>query len=115
MSNTIVNPQVTDAVAQSNNAVLGVAKAEGNGMAHQMVAQAVAMAIQDATEFLRSMNAISATTIGVATEILLSQPDKSPQATAAIEAATKSVNTAVTNFQAIGSTATSIISNFPSS
>jgi len=115
MSDLVVNSQIVDAVTQTNNAVLGVVQAEGNGIAHQLVAQSTAMAIQDATELMRNVNAIALAAMGVALDFILTQPAKIPQATLAIEQANTIISNATANLTEVGKAAVAIINSYPSS
>ncbi|MBS1772054.1 MAG: RebB family R body protein [Bacteroidetes bacterium] len=87
---------------------------EGAGKAYQSVAQSSAIAIQDAVDNLRNMNTISTTAIGVAMAQMLATESPEPWSSIIAEAQTASL-AAVTNFQAIGTAATNILSGFPNS
>ncbi len=81
----IVNPQITDAVTQSNVKVVGEAPAMALGSLYQATAQALSIAAQNAVSHQQNMNVIAqaATTQGVA---LIYSVD-----TAAAGAATKEI------------------------
>jgi hypothetical protein len=65
---TTVNPQITDAVTQTNVKVLGEAPAMAMGSLYQTMAQSLGILMQNAVSAQQSMNTISqaATTQGVA-------------------------------------------------
>lgn len=109
---TTVNPQIVDAVQRSNEAVLKDARATGTSVAYQHVAQSTAIAIQDAAEYLRSIAAISTATNGVALGMILSGQNAG-NASQAIEKATAALQGAVSAFQNVGETASSILQGFP--
>lgn len=109
-----VNAQILDAVEKTKTAVLGVAKTEGNGLACQMVAQATAMAIQDAVEYMRNVDAVAAAAIGVGLAMTLANENVS-QATETIGLAQTAVTSAATNFATFGASAAIVLTAFPSS
>lgn len=65
---TIVNPQITDAVTQTNVKILGDAPAMAMGLLYQATAQALANAAHNATVMQQHANTIlqATTTQGVA-------------------------------------------------
>ncbi len=111
---TTVNPQILDAVTQTNKNVLQGARAAGSGIAYQHVAQSAAIAIQDAVEYLRNIAAVSTATTGVAMGMLLAE--QRPQcANAALEAAQTAMKNASALFAEVGANAANVLKNFPSS
>ncbi|MDQ0462815.1 purine nucleoside phosphorylase [Caulobacter ginsengisoli] len=111
---TIVDPQVVDAINQVQQATMApqVVLTSGAGKAYQMVAQACAMAVQDATDALRNINTISATAIGVAMAQLLETGD--PRYVAVLAEAQKLLVDANANFAATGEAAAAVLKSFPS-
>lgn len=111
---TQVNPQVKDAIATLQKAVLdgSVVTAAGAGMAYQSVAQSAAIAVQDAADTLRNMSTIATTAAGVALAQLLATKD--PAYAEVITQANLTVTNAAANFLLIGQNATQVLSQFPS-
>ncbi|MEO5336062.1 MAG: hypothetical protein H7841_04065 [Magnetospirillum sp. WYHS-4] len=110
---TTVNPQILDAVTKSNTAVLGAAKQEGSAVAHQKVAQAAALAVQDGTDQLRNIMTIGMTTIGICMKLMVEQKTTTPYSDIITQANT-AMDAAQARFAAIGASAGTIVSNFPS-
>ena len=91
-----------------------VIKSSGAGKAYQSVAQSTAIAVQDATDFLRNVSTISSTAIGVAMAQLLADPTNTASQIV-IQQAQEIVANASTNFESIGSNAASVLNQFPTS
>lgn len=106
---------VTDAINAIQKATLSssVVKTSGAGKAYQSVAQSMAIAIQDATDHLRNLQAISGTAVGVATALMIAEETTYPWKDIITEAQ-KIVTTGATNFATIGKDATTIVKGFPS-
>lgn len=100
---------VSDAVLCPN-----VVKVQGAGKAYQMVAQSMAIAIQDATDHLRNISTISSTAVAVATEQMIANPDKFEQYSKILDKAQYSVTKATCSFKTIGEDAGHILKQFPS-
>ncbi|AKJ00543.1 killing trait domain-containing protein [Archangium gephyra] len=111
---TTVNPQILDAVTQTNKNVLQGARAAGSGMAYQHVAQSTAIAIQDIVEYLRNVAAVSTATNGVALGMILAGQN-TDNATKALAAAQTAMTQAAALFQQVGETSATVLKNFPSS
>lgn len=109
-----VNSMILDAVKQSNSAVLGSASNNGSAIAYQKVAQATAFAVQDSTDFLRNIMAMSAAATGVALKKMVEDPTTAPKYTPVLDAAQKAVTAAQSNFEAVGTSAGKVVSGFPS-
>lgn len=106
--NLVPSTPLTPEVAPQPSAI----KAEGAGKAYQSVAQSTAIAIQDATDYLRNMNSITATAIGVSLAKFIETGD--PQYALAAELA-QAINTqAANNFKTIGTNAADVLSGYPS-
>lgn len=84
---------------------------EGAGKAYQLVAQATAIAIQDATDNLRNINSISTTAMGAALAQFLETGK--PEYAAAVDLAIKMADAANNNYKAIASTAIHILEDYP--
>jgi len=115
MANTsTVNPQIVDALKVTGQATMAqdVVKTAGAGKAYQSVAQSTAIAVQDAADYLRNVNTIGTTALGVAMAQLLATGE--PQYAQAIEQALKMTSSAASNFQVIGSNASDVLKGFPS-
>lgn len=82
------------------------------GRAYQSVAQSAAIAIQDATDFLRSMNTISSTAAGIGIAMVIAGNAKGK---GVIEEAAKIATNGVTQFTAATGAAVKVASSFPKS
>ena len=89
-------------------------RTEGAGKAYQMVAQASAIAIQDAADNLRNFNAICNTALGVAMAQMLADPIHAAAYNDAVEKINALSVQATNNFKAIGECAANILKSFPS-
>ncbi len=104
-------------VSQINAQLLDpqVVKTQGAGKAYQSVAQSMAIAVQDATNYLENALIVSSAAIAVATEKMVSNPPANiPIYSPVIEQAGKTVEMATKNFTDIGMKAGEILKNFPS-
>ena len=110
---TAVNPQILDAVTRSNQFVLGSAASEARGVAYQKVAQAAAFAIQDATDYLRNIMAISTATQGIALQKMVENPATAPAYQPILLSAQAAVLAAQQNFSSVGTAATAVAMEFP--
>lgn len=91
-------------------------RTQGAGKAYQSVAQSMAIAVQDATNYLESALIVSASAIAVATEKIASSPIPNLAIyTPVIEQAGATVTMATENFANIGTKAGEVLRNFPSS
>lgn len=109
-----VNSMILDAVKQSNSAVLGAAGSNGSAIAYQKVAQAAAFAVQDSTDYLRNIMAMSSAATGVALKKMVENPATAAQYTPVLTAAQGAVTAAQENFTAVGTAAGTVVSGFPS-
>jgi hypothetical protein len=110
---TTVNPQILDAVTKSNQFVLGSATTEGRGVAYQKVAQATAFAIQDATDYMRNIMAISTAAQGIALQKMVENPATAPAYEPILQFAQAAVLAAQQNFSSIGTAATTVAKEYP--
>lgn len=112
---TTVDPQVIDAINQVQRATMDpqVVLTSGAGKAYQMVAQACAIAVQDAADALRNINTIAATAAGVAMAQYLETGN--PQYVAVLTETQKLLTDANANFAATGEAAAAVLKSFPSS
>ncbi len=83
------------------------------GRAYLSVAQSAAIAIQDATDFLRSMSTISSTAAGIGIAMVIAGEDSKGKNV--ISEATKVAANAVTHFNSATKGAITVASNFPKS
>ncbi len=88
-------------------------KKSGAGKAYQSVAQSMAIAIQDATDYQRNILAISGAAIGIATAKFAETFN--PAYLLVIEEAQKLVPEAAKDVALIGKNAATILNEFPSS
>jgi hypothetical protein len=111
---TKVNPQIHDAIHSTQLATMSpaVVRTSGAGKAYQSVAQSTAIAVQDATDNLRNVSLISSTAFGVALSQMLATGDAKPYAEV-IGQAERIMKDAVTSFQTIGTSAATILRDFP--
>jgi len=114
MSSTAVNPQVIDAINQSQTAAMSaqVVLTSGAGKAYQSVAQSAAIAVQDATDALRNISTITTTAAGVIIAQMLVNP-ASPSAKV-LPMLQQVMTDATADYAAIGAAATAIVNEFPS-
>lgn len=82
------------------------------GRAYNAVAQSAAIAIQDATDCLRSMSTISSTAAGIGMAMVIIGNGKG---TDVIKEAQKLGSNAIKQFSAVCTAATAVATNFPSS
>jgi hypothetical protein len=90
-----------------------VVKTSGAGKAYQSVAQSMAIAVQDAADHMRNLQAISSTAVGVATAMMIAEETTDPWKDI-IKEAQKIVATGAENFATIGKDAAKILEEFPS-
>jgi len=109
-----VNPQVLDTISvlQGATMVSGVVRTSGAGKAYQSVAQSSAMAVQDATDYLRNMGTMSTTAVGAAMAQLLADPKEFGLYKEVINEAQGLVTKAADNFKTIGKDAAEVLQNF---
>ena len=98
----VVNPQIVSSIETTQGFVLTPEAPVAFEMVKAQVTQSLGLAVTDATEYMRNINAISTATAGVAFRMLLS-PDGDPaKATAALTAANKAVADATKNLTEVG-------------
>jgi len=90
-----------------------VAATSSAGKAYQFVAQSSAIAIQDATDYLRNMSTIATTAAGVAAAQMIEHPEQVAELQKIIVAAQSMVQEAANNFEMISQKAAQAINNFP--
>ncbi|WP_254869690.1 hypothetical protein [Thalassospira lucentensis] len=110
---TALNPQIVQAVGTTNHAVLNGAIPGANGVAYQKVAQASAYAVQDSTDYLRSIMSMASATTGVAMQKMLATKEVEPYSDI-IAAAAKAVADAQDTFTKVGTAASSVVKDFDS-
>lgn len=84
----------------------------GAGRAYQSVAQSTAIAIQDATDYLRNVSTIATTSIGVAMAQIAANM---PQGSTLLQTAQSLISQATTDFSTISSAAITVATNYPKS
>lgn len=111
---TTVNPQLLDTVNEVRRAVSysEIAVEAGSGKAFNFVAQAAAMAIQDATDNLRNLSTMSTTAIGVAMTQLVSSGDLQTWGPV-VKLAQTLVTSSAQDFSKIGTEAAEMLRKFP--
>jgi|ERR1044072_6983746 hypothetical protein len=114
MSSTAVNPQVIDAINQSQTAAMGaqVVLTSGAGKAYQSVAQSTAIAIQDATDALRNISTITTTAAGVVIAQMLVNP--ATPTSALLPTLQQVMEGAIADYTKIGVAAAGILEEYPS-
>ncbi len=114
MADFPVNPQVVDAIQKVRTSVSSPEAVweTGSGKAFNFVAQATAMAIQDATDNLRNVSTMSTTAIGVAMTQLMSSGDAATWSSV-IKLAQGLVKSSAEDFEKIGATAAGVMRQFP--
>ena len=92
-----------------------VVKTEGAGKAYQAVAQSMALAIQDATDYLRNIEAMAQAAIAVSTEKIVQNPEEnSGPYGKTIQESISMVGSVAATFHDIGMKAGDILKRFPS-
>lgn len=115
MSNlAVVNPQIVDAVTITNKIVGGAAANEATAVVRQQVTQSMGLVIQDAVDHLQQLLVLDATVTAKTMTILFSNPEQAPQALAALATIQEAVQKGISELATIGSTASTILAEFPS-
>jgi hypothetical protein len=111
---TTLNPQLLDSMKQVRAAVSypEITFDTGSGKAFNFVAQAAAMAVQDATDNLRNISTVSTTAIGVAMTQLISSGDVRTWEPV-VQIAQGLVRNCAIDFQTIGAQAADVLRSFP--
>ena len=110
----VVNPKIKDAVTTTNQAVLGAAAQEAVAAVRQQVAQSTGLAIQDAIDQLQQTLVLNSAVTGKALSIILTEPEKAPQALLALQTAQSAVNNSISWMTNIGEAAAGILNDYPS-
>ena len=104
----VVNPQIVSSIETTAGFVLEPAVPVAFEIVKAQVTQSLGLAVTDATEYMRNVNALATATAGVAFRMMLS-PDGDPaKATAALVAANKAVGDATKNLNDIGGAITAV-------
>ena len=113
MSDTSLDPMIVDAINQAAKAVMtpGEVAASGAGKAYQMVAQAAALAVQDAADSLRNVATLADTASAAALTQLLASGD--PKYAQIVELAKTMKADALRSFDATVASAAKAVSTFP--
>ena len=90
-----------------------VVKAEGAGKAYQSVAQSMAIAVQDTTEYLRNITTLSSTAIAVCTQLMIQERKVDPYGDI-IAKSQETLNDTVQIFERVGASSAKILKEFPS-
>ena len=90
-----------------------VVRTEGAGKAYQAVAQSMAIAVQDATDYLRNISSIASTAIAVSTQLMIQERQVEPYGSI-IAKSQESVNSSAEIFERIGKSSGEILKQFPS-
>lgn len=118
MTQAMVNPQVTNSIQAVQQATLtgDVIRHSGAGKAYQSVSQSAAIAVQDATDMMRNMGAISTTATGVAMSQVLASGLSSEKITEFGEVLTQLSNMMTNSekhFSTVGTDASTLVGQFP--
>lgn len=110
---TKVNPQIVDSLNVQAQTITdqAVTERQGRGLAFQAVAQSTAMAVQDATDYLRNMSMIATTAVGTALAKMIETKD--PSYARVVELAQSPVKVAAESFHLIGASASEIVKSYP--
>jgi hypothetical protein len=113
MSAQAVDPRIIDAINQAQTATLDhqVVLTDGAGKAYHAVAQAAAIAVQDAADALRGMTALASTAAGVALAQYLATGE--PRFLEALDRSRGLVDKAIADYAAIGEASAKIVKDFP--
>ncbi|HEX4952287.1 MAG TPA: hypothetical protein VF017_02675 [Thermoanaerobaculia bacterium] len=114
MSELAIHPKIREALRLNQESILRpeVVQNQGAGMAYQVVAQTTAFAVQDATDYLRNVSLVGATTIAAAVARMMEGGHPGPWP-GVIEAAQKAVDHAAETFRAVGVVAGEVLRRFP--
>lgn len=109
-----VNPQVVDAINQTQMATMDpqVVLTSGAGKAYAAVAQAAAIAVQDATDALRNATTTAQAAAGIALAQYLESGN--PLYLEALDATAKFVSASIANYAAATTAAAAALKEFPS-
>jgi len=66
-----VNPQITDAVTQTNVKVLAEVPAQSMGVLYQVMAQTIALSMQNAVSAQQNMNTITSAAVATAVKLIV--------------------------------------------
>lgn len=110
---TAVDPQIIDAILQTEKATLTaqITRTSGAGKAYQAAAEASALAVQDATDMLRNISTVATTAIGVALSQLLAGD---PAGKETLVLAQQAIGQAATDYATICAAAAETLKQFPS-
>jgi hypothetical protein len=108
-----VNAQVIDIINQAQTATMSNPNVttSGAGKAYQSVAQSSAIAVQDATDALRNITTIATSAAGIAMAQFLATKDA--EYMQILAAAQQMLTSATEDYQKIGTTAATILRDFP--
>jgi hypothetical protein len=111
---TSVNPQIIDAINQSQAATMApqVVLTGSAGKAYAAVAQSAAIAVQDAVDALRNATTTANAAAGIALAQFLESGD--PRYLEALSATSTFVTKAIANFSAAATVAATALKEFPS-
>ncbi len=82
-----------------------------DGKAYQSIAQSTAIAVQDATDYLRNISTISSTAVGVAMSRLIATGDMGTY-NQIVTSASNLVSNGAQDFKKVGASAADILNNF---
>jgi len=105
----VVNPQIIDAVQQTQKFVIEANPQLAAQVVQSNVTNAVGLAIVDATDYVRNLTALSTAVTGVALRKILEDVANVPQATAALTAAMAAVDNATKNLESVGQAASQVL------
>ncbi|SHK25862.1 hypothetical protein SAMN02745216_03156 [Desulfatibacillum alkenivorans DSM 16219] len=109
-----LNPQVNNAlgVARDFTMCAKVVMVEGQGKAYQSAAQSVAIAVQDATDYLRNISTAAATAQGVAMAKILENVAEAGDYEPVFDKAKSMVEAAATLLTTVGNNGKTALSGF---
>lgn len=117
------NEDVVRTIAEVRSAVLGpvdtgsgtmVAAQVGRAIAHEAVAQATALAIQDAADYMRNVAMLAQAGMSVAATKIVSDPAKAGDWASAIQQLQAIADHGVKFFTEVGKAATEVVEEYPS-
>ena len=109
-----VNPQILDAVKQTNK-IVDDAQKVGNGIVYQQVAQSLGLAVQDTTTHLNQMLVLNAAVTAKVVQLLLASDGTTPPpnvVTTVQKAAEEAVTDSVKFMTSVGNAAKEILKDF---
>lgn len=111
----MANPSATQTLADLQKATLDdtVIRQSGSGKAFQSVSQSAAIAVQDATDFVRNISTISSTALGIAMSNMIEDPTKASDYSTVITNINNIMSNAATFYKDLSGDSATVVNKFP--